>query len=205
MSVYNRKGGSGKAGTLRQQFNYYKRQLQNRLIKEEAFNRARTKGRTPEQRPYNLFKKMDYNDIMKNGITRKQGWETIRIVGEEAVKIQIQSMKNRSGKSYQTDVYISNYLSAMLEVGFDMDYIDEAEELLKSDSMDKLTIMIRENKIPQIYFLYTQDNDELQEEFMEELRAVFKTEVPTTQEVRQIKERAKEYEKIIRQEYKNLW
>lgn len=205
MSVYNRKGGSGKSGSLRQQFNYYRRQLQNRLIKEEAFSRARTKGRTPEQRPYNLFKRMDYNDIMQRGISRKQGWETVTITGEEAVRIQIQSMKNRASKSYQSETYISNYLSAMVEVGFDYEYIDEAEKLLKSVSTDKLTIMIQQNLIPQIYFLYTQDSDQEQEEFMEELRNVFKTSVPTTKEVREIKQRAKQYESILKQEYKDMW
>jgi len=205
MSVYNRKGGSGKSGSLRQQFNYYKRQLQNRLIKEEAFSRARTKGRTPEQRPYNLFKRMDYNDIMQRGISRKQGWETVTITGEEAIRIQIQSMKNRASKSYQSETYISNYLSAMVEVGFDYEYIDEAERLLKSVSTDKLTIMIQQNLIPQIYFLYTQDSDDEQEEFMEELRNVFKTSVPTTKEVREIKQRAKQYESILKQEYKDMW
>lgn len=205
MSVYNRKGGSGKSGSLRQQFNYYRRQLQNRLIKEEAFSRARTKGRTPEQRPYNLFKRMDYNDIMQRGISRKQGWETVTITGEEAIKIQIQSMKNRASKSYQSETYISNYLSAMVEVGFDYEYVDEAERLLKSVSTDKLTIMIQQNLIPQIYFLYTQDSDDEQEEFMEELRNVFKTSVPTTKEVREIKQRAKQYESILKQEYKDMW
>ena len=205
MSVYNRRGGSGKSGSLRQQFNYYKRQLQNRLIKEEAFSRARTKGRTPEQRPYNLFKRMDYNDIMQRGISRKQGWETVTITGEEAIRVQIQSMKNRASKSYQSETYISNYLSAMVEVGFDYEYIDEAERLLKSVSTDKLTIMIQQNLIPQIYFLYTQDSDDEQEEFMEELRNVFKTSVPTTKEVREIKQRAKQYESILKQEYKDRW
>ena len=205
MSVYNRRGGSGKSGSLRQQFNYYKRQLQNRLIKEEAFSRARTKGRTPEQRPYNLFKRMDYNDIMQRGISRKQGWETVTITGEEAIRVQIQSMKNRASKSYQSETYISNYLSAMVEVGFDYEYIDEAERLLKSVSTDKLTIMIQQNLIPQIYFLYTQDSDDEQEEFMEELRNVFKTSVPTTKEVREIKQRAKQYESILKQEYKDMW
>lgn len=205
MSVYNRKGGSGKSGSLRQQFNYYRRQLQNRLIKEEAFSRARTKGRTPEQRPYNLFKRMDYNDIMQRGISRKQGWETVTITGEEAIRIQIQSMKNRASKSYQSETYISNYLSAMVEVGFDYEYIDEAERLLKSVSTDKLTIMIQQNLIPQIYFLYTQDSDDEQEEFMEELRNVFKTSVPTTKEIREIKQRAKQYESILKQEYKDMW
>ena len=196
---------SGKSGSLRQQFNYYRRQLQNRLIKEEAFSRARTKGRTPEQRPYNLFKRMDYNDIMQRGISRKQGWETITITGEEAIRIQIQSMKNRASKSYQSETYISNYLSAMVEVGFDYEYVDEAERLLKSVSTDKLTIMIQQNLIPQIYFLYTQDSDDEQEEFMEELRNVFKTSVPTTKEVREIKQRAKQYESILKQEYKDMW
>ena len=205
MSVYNRKGGSGKSGSLRQQFNYYRRQLQNRLIKEEAFSRARTKGRTPEQRPYNLFKRMDYNDIMQRGISRKQGWETVTITGEEAIRIQIQSMKNRASKSYQSETYISNYLSAIVEVGFDYEYVDEAERLLKSVSTDKLTIMIQQNLIPQIYFLYTQDSDDEQEEFMEELRNVFKTSVPTTKEVREIKQRAKQYESILKQEYKDMW
>lgn len=205
MSVYNRKGGSGRKGSLREQFRYYRDKLKNRLIKEEAFARARTKGRTPEQRPYNLFKRLDYNDIMERGISRKQGWETVTITGEEAIKIQINSMENRASKSYQAESFISNYLSSMVEVGFDYDYIDEAEKLLKSVSIDKLTFMIHENLIRQIYYIYAQNFDSFQEEFMEELRNVFKTSVPTTKEIREIKQKAKKYESILREEYKDMW
>ena len=86
MSVYNRKGGSGKSGSLREQFNYYKRQLQNRLIKEQAFKEARGIG-TIEARVYTMFKNLNYDQVYKQGITRKVGKKTIRFVGEEAVKI----------------------------------------------------------------------------------------------------------------------
>ena len=69
MSIYNRKGGSGKSGSLREQFTYYKNQVRQRLIKEQALNIAYNSAIEPK--PSLLFTNLDYNKIYEDGITRK--------------------------------------------------------------------------------------------------------------------------------------
>ena len=140
MSVYNRKGGSGKSGSLRQQFNYYKRQLRNRLIDEQAFIEARG-GFSFSGKPPTLFKNLDYEQIMTKGITRKVGNRTVRYKGEEAVQIQIESLRKRASKSYQAQVFIDNYIYTLNIAGLEYDQIDSIEKLLNKLSIDKLSIL----------------------------------------------------------------
>ena len=200
MSVYNRKGGSGKSGTLREQFNYYKRQLQNRLIQEQAFKEARGIG-TIEARVYTLFKNLNYDQVYKQGITRKVGYKTIRFIGDEAVKIQIASIRKRASKSYQTDLFIDNYLTAMEGVGFDDRFIDEAERLLSSISIDKLTLIIDKGILPSIQYLYAEVIS--QEEIMQEIKDAVKSGV-TKEELEAVKKRRKELAKVIKEKAKIL-
>ena len=200
MSVYNRKGGSGKTGTLRQQFNYYKRQLQNRLIKEQAFKEARGVG-TLESRIHTMFKNLNYADVYKQGITRKVGHKTIRYVGEEAVKIQIQSLKRRASKSYQTDIFISNYISAMQDVGFDNADIEEVQRMLSKISIDKLTLLIDKGILPSIQYVYAEV--EGYEEVMDQIKDAIEKGV-TKEELQETKEKAKNLVKVIKARNKIL-
>lgn len=156
--AYQRKGGSGKSGTLREQFNYYKRQLKNRLIQEQAFEEARG-GISLTGIPYTMFKNLNYNEVFTKGITRKVGNMTIRYKGSEAVQIQIESLKRRASKSYQSDLYINNYLQSLRNVDMPTEMIQEVDQLLRSISSDRLTILIDEHILPSIQFLYSQDLD----------------------------------------------
>ena len=158
MSVYNRKGGSGKSGSLRQQFNYYKRQLRNRLIDEQAFIEARG-GFSFSGKPPTLFKNLDYEQIMTKGITRKVGNRTIRYKGEEAVRIQIESLRKRASKSYQAQVFIENYIDTLYIAGLEPDQIDSIEKLLNKLSIDKLSILIDKGVLPSIQYVYAESDD----------------------------------------------
>ena len=158
MSVYNRKGGSGKSGSLRQQFNYYKRQLRNRLIDEQAFIEARG-GFSFSGKPPTLFKNLNYEQIMTEGITRKVGNRTIRFKGEEAVRIQIESLKKRASKSYQAQVFIDNYIKTLSIAGLEVDQIDSIEKLLNKLSIDKLSILIDKGVLPSIQYVYAESDD----------------------------------------------
>lgn len=158
MSVYNRKGGSGKSGSLRQQFNYYKRQLRNRLIDEQAFIEARG-GFSFSGKPPTLFKNLDYEQIMTKGITRKVGNRTIRYKGEEAVRIQIESLRKRASKSYQAQVFIDNYINTLYIAGLEPDQIDSIEKLLNKLSIDKLSILIDKGVLPSIQYVYAESDD----------------------------------------------
>ena len=158
MSVYNRKGGSGKSGSLRQQFNYYKRQLRNRLIDEQAFIEARG-GFSFSGKPPTLFKNLDYEQIMTKGITRKVGNRTVRYKGEEAVRIQIESLRKRASKSYQAQVFIENYIDTLYIAGLEPDQIDFIEKLLNKLSIDKLSILIDKGVLPSIQYVYAESDD----------------------------------------------
>lgn len=198
MSVYNRKGGSGKSGSLREQFNYYKRQLSNRLIHEQAFKEAMGGG-TIEERIFTMFKNVNYEQVFKQGITRKVGSKTIRYVGSEAVQIQISSFRQRASKSYQTDVFIDNYLGAMDEVGFDYENIEIVEKLLRGCSIDKLTILIEKGLLPSIQYLYADMMSE--EEIVERIREVVKTGV-SHEELQAIKSKKKALVRVIKEKSK---
>ena len=158
MSVYNRKGGSGKSGSLRQQFNYYKRQLRNRLIDEQAFIEARG-GFSFSGKPSTLFKTLNYEQIMTEGITRKVGNRTIRFKGEEAVRIQIESLRKRASKSYQAQVFIDNYIKTLSIAGLELDQIHSIEKLLNNLSIDKLSILIDKGVLPSIQYVYAESDD----------------------------------------------
>ena len=158
MSVYNRRGGSGKSGSLRQQFNYYKRQLRNRLIDEQAFIEARG-GFSFSGKPSTLFKNLNYEQIMTEGITRKVGNRTIRYKGEEAVRIQIESLRKRASKSYQAQVFIDNYIKTLSIAGLEVDQIHSIEKLLNKLSIDKLSILIDKGVLPSIQYVYAESDD----------------------------------------------
>ena len=151
---YTRKGGSGKSGTLRQQFNYYKRQLKNRLMHEQAFKLAR--GVTDESVIKTMFKRLDYEDIMKNGITRKVGNTTIRIKGELAIKVQIESLKQRASKSFQAEQYITNYYKSLEKVGMPIQYAIQIYDRMKKLSADKITYLLDSGRLKQIAYVYAE-------------------------------------------------
>ncbi len=194
MSVYNRKGGSGKAGTLRQQFNYYKRKLENRLISEQAFKEARGVG-TIEARINTLFKNLNYDTVFKQGITRKVGSRTVRFVGSQAVEIQIQSLRQRASKAYQTEQFITNYIISMQNVGFSEENILKVERMLESGSIDKLTLLIDKGVLPSIQFVYSGKLTE--EELVEEIKNAVKNGV-TKEELQDVKHKQKELVRVIK-------
>lgn len=201
MSVYNRKGGSGKSGSLREQFNYYKRQLDRRLIEEQAFKEARRAG-SIEGRIITLFKdeNLNYYKVFNEGITRKKGTQTVRYVGEEAVKIQIASLKKRASKSYQAERFIDNVEIAMSKKGFTLSQINRADLLLRSASIDKLTLLIQKGLVktpPYIYALYTY------EEYLDGLENALKYGV-SEEELKEFRTKKKALVEVIKRRNKIL-
>lgn len=200
MATYNRKGGSRvKSGSLRQQFNYYKRQVKNRLIEEYTGQRAR--GLTPIGIPKTLFKHLNYQDIITHGITRKQGGKTIRIKGEEAVKIQIESLRLRASKNYQANLYISNYLQTMFKTGFDYELVEKVSNAFSKISNDKLTYLINTGILKPIEFLYNEDIDEY--EYTEDIINTILTGA-TGKDYKLYQERKKSLLKIATEEFRIL-
>lgn len=201
MSVYNRKGGSGKSGSLREQFNYYKRQLDRRLIEEQAFKEARGAG-TIEGRIQTLFNEdnLNYYKVFNEGITRKKGAKTVRYVGEEAVKIQIASLKKRASKSYQAERFIENVEIAMSIKGFSLSQINRADRLLRSVSVDKLTLLLQKGLVKTPPYIYALDT---YEDYLDELENALKYGV-TSEELKEFRTKKKALVEVIKRRNKIL-
>lgn len=197
-----RKGGSGFTGSPREAFNYYKKQLRRRYAEEQAGREALGKG-TLEAFPQNIFKRLDYKSVFEEGITRKRNGVTVRITGEEAVQLQIESMRARASKSFQTDRFIQNYMKGVNHVfeGEDPTKIAEIERLLRSVSIDKLTLLLDKDAVPQIRYLYM--TEESIEEVTEHLREVLKSGT-TSQEVKQFRERRKALIPLVKERQRIL-
>lgn len=173
-----RKGGSGRKGTLKDLFKYYKDQLFRRLIDEEAYERAMGGG--ADLTPSILFKRLNYKSIFEEGLTRKVNNKTIRYYGEEAIKIQIESLKKRSSKSEMGELFIKNFIEALGSnkkdsrgniIGLQMpdEYIKPIEYKLRKISIDKLTYLLRNGilKVPTFYYANPKTWEELYDEIVD--------------------------------------
>ena len=179
--------------SLRRQLYDARRQYIERKVAEQAFDLAR--GAQLLEVDFNgLFKHLEYDEIMSIGITRKDSkGRTIRITGEEAVKIQIKSLKARGNKSTQAERFKVNYLASMREVGFSTSEIYEARKLLDSISIDALTLLYKEGRIKSIEFTY---NNESKKDTLESLRKAVET--LDIERVKELRERAKGYKPLLR-------
>lgn len=169
--AYRRTGGSGRKGSLRTQFNYYKRQVTKRLIDEQAFIEARG-GFSFSGKPPVLFENLDYDELMTKGTSRLVKGKTVYYKGEEAVKLQIESLRARASKNTQTDLFIKNYLQALERIEMPYNYIHDIETAFFNISNDKLAILIDKNILPQIAYVYAdlKNDDELYATIMNALQ-----------------------------------
>lgn len=180
--------------SLRRQLYDARRQYIERRVAEQAFDLARG-VQLIEVDFKGMFKHLDYDEIMSVGITRKDSkGRTIRITGEEAVKIQIMSLKARGNKSTQAERFKQNYLTSMREVGFSDEEIGEARQLLDSVSIDALTLLYKEGRIKSIEFSY---NNEGKKDTLDSLRKAINT--LDTKRVKELRERAKAYKPLLRE------
>lgn len=180
--------------SLRRQLYDARRQYISRKVAEQAFDLARG-AQLLEIDFKGLFQHLDYDEIMSVGITRKdEKGRTIRITGEEAVKIQIMSLKARGNKSNQAERFKTNYLASMKEVGFNNSEIYEARKLLDSVSIDALTLLYKEGRIKSIEFTY---NNESKKDTLDSLRNAVKT--LDKKRVKELRTRAKGYRPLLRE------
>lgn len=185
---------SKKPVSLRRQLYDARRQYIERKVAEQAFDLARG-AQLLEVDFKGLFKHLDYDEIMSVGITRKDSkGRTIRITGEEAVQIQIMSLKARGNKSTQAERFKVNYLASMREVGFTSAEINEARQLMDSISIDSLTLLYKEGRIKSIEFSY---NNESKKDTLDSLRNAVKT--LDKKRVKELRERAKGYRPLLRE------
>lgn len=191
---YQRKGGKGLKGSYKQQFNYYKRQLQKRLIFEQAFKYARTKS-LPDMKNESLFyeQNLDFDKVFNEGITRKRGNVTIRYTGIEAIEIQINSLRKRASKTAQRELYVENYLQAMYMTDYPIEYIEKVEQLFQGISSDTLTYIVDRKILKSIEYVY---GNSKKEETMNMIRNAL-TNKSVRKEARELARKSKEYVPIL--------
>lgn len=142
---------------LKRQFNYYVKRLNETMLNERTFIVAR--GGAMTDRPSNLFKNLNFNKLIEEGLTRKIKGKTVRITGVEAVKIQIQSLKNRTSRSIQNRRFIDNYLTSLNKIGMDPLQVKAIENALKRTPIDKIKYLTSKNLLPDIYRNYASASD----------------------------------------------
>lgn len=170
---YVRKGSKGvKFKNLKQQFNYYKRQLQRRLISEQAYKYVRT-GSLPGLQELTMFnlQNINFETIFNQGITRKVNNKTIRYEGMEAIWVEIESLKKRASKTYQRNQFINNYMEGLFYSGIEQEDMNEIENLFNKISTDHLTYLIDSGILPIVEYLYSKkDKKEKAERIKNALR-----------------------------------
>lgn len=149
--------------TLQQQFDYYLNRYKRRLVEERAFNIAMGYDfNQPE-----MFSNLNYNSIFEKGLTRKRGTKTVRIKGEEAVKVQIMSLKRRASLVEMKNAFINNYVSAYLQAGGRNP--GRLRSLLRGVTSRRLAFLIKIGAIPDIQFFYAHKHDFDEEQFFKDL------------------------------------
>lgn len=131
-----------KQTSLRTQFRQALRNAERRAISDVAFSSAISNLSVANLGKIGLYKKLSYDEIYA-GISRKVGNKTVYYKGEEAIKVQIQSLNRYASKTVQNRGYIQNYISAMREVGFDWEDIQLVRAAMESVPIDFLNYLIK--------------------------------------------------------------
>lgn len=135
------------------------KRFEERLIEEQTLKTSLGRQEI-ENINYGLFKRLNFEDIYKEGITRKVNGRTIRFKGKEAIELQIKSLYNRTNIVNQKEIFINNYLSAMENSDYNANTIKIIKNKLNSLSPQELSIAINENFIPQVYYLYGNEGED---------------------------------------------
>ena len=138
--------------TNRQRYNYYLNKFKKQRVKSQAL--AIAQGQIYETKPPTLFKKLDYNELYTQGITRKVGNKTVRFTGEEAVNLQIESLKRETNRYDKKQQFIDAYIERLEELGGDTDLIYSIKTKLENLSVTKLSILIRQGYIETPRYMY---------------------------------------------------
>ena len=155
----------------------YRRALKNferRIIEEQALKESLGYG-TIENINTGLFKKLNYEQLYKEGITRKVKGTTKRFKGKDAILIQIESLKKRASINIQSQKYINNYEIAMIKNNYSQSTINYVKSCLNRLNSYELAIAINENLIPQIYFCYS--GEESEEEVLKRFRSFMNSDI----------------------------
>ena len=138
--------------TLKQQYNYYLDKFKEQRIKSQAL--AVAQGQVYETKPPTMFKKLEYNQLIEQGVTRKVKNKTVRFYGEEAVKLQIESLKKETNRYAKKQAFIDSYIEILENLDGDPYLIESLRSKLEHLSVDRLNILIRQGYIDAPRYMY---------------------------------------------------
>ena len=149
-------------------------------LRREARRRLMDLPPAPDQLRASYFDIMQYQKIIKEGITRRQGGRVVRIKGLEGVKVQIKSLMYASDSERKKKLYIDTYIENMQNMGIPEEYttissktgkpitvnlIKEMRSYLEKLSPNMITYLLDSGKLYDIKFYYVLDESDIEDLF----------------------------------------
>lgn len=150
--------------------------LYDEELTREARRRILNLPPSPDQLRASYFQVMQYQKIVKEGITRRQGGRVVRFKGLEGIKVQIKSFEFATDSYRKKEQFINTYIENMQNMGIPASYetidaktgksinvnlISEVRNLLESFDPNQITYLLDTGKIYDIKFYYVIDESDL--------------------------------------------
>lgn len=145
---------------------------------------------------------LNYKQIYEKGIYRVRNGQTIHYTGDEAVKIQLTSLKSQTSKRQGKQQFIENYAYAMEQVGYVEGEIEMVVAELEKIPATELAIMAKNGMFPDIQFLYVDKRGSSAEEIVQLIRSSRLHFTPENR--RNVRENAKIYNQLLKRQIAGL-
>lgn len=146
-------------------------------LKREARRRLMDLPPSPDQLRASYFDVMQYQKLIKEGITRRQGGRVVRYKGLQAVKVQITSLKFATDSYRKKAQFINTYIENMQNMGIPEEWetinkegkfvkvniIKEMREFLESLEPNVITYLLDTGRLYDIKFYYVLDESDIEE------------------------------------------
>ena len=108
--------------SLRNKFYKALGKLYEEELSREARRRILNLPPSPDQLRASYFQIMQYQKILKEGITRRQGGRVVRFKGLEGIKVQIKSFEFATDSYRKKNQFINTYIENMQNMGVPASY-----------------------------------------------------------------------------------
>lgn len=146
-------------------------------LKREARRRLMDLPPSPDQLRASYFDVMQYQKLIKEGITRRQGGRIVRYKGLQAVKVQITSLKFATDSYRKKAQFINTYIENMQNMGIPEEWetinkegkfvkvniIKEMKDFLESLEPNVITYLLDTGRLYDIKFYYVLDESNIEE------------------------------------------
>lgn len=146
-------------------------------LKREARRRLMDLPPSPDQLRASYFDVMQYQKLIKEGITRRQGGRVVRFKGLQAVKVQITSLKFATDSYRKKAQFINTYIENMQNMGIPEEWetinkegkfvkvniIKEMKDFLEGLEPNVITYLLDTGRLYDIKFYYVLDESNIEE------------------------------------------